>query len=89
MKDFGSALLAIFGGVISLAIVSVLVSQKAQTGSVIGAGGNALANVITAAVAPVTGASASVQTGSSSSTSINGILDQAGGLLGNLGSFGL
>jgi hypothetical protein len=41
--------------VIGLAIVAVLVSQKAQTPTVIGAAGSALGYVIQSAVSPVTG----------------------------------
>lgn len=40
--------------VIGLAMVAVLVSRRANTASVIGAAGGSLANVIGAAVAPVT-----------------------------------
>jgi len=55
MNDLGGAALAIVGGVITLAIVSVLVSRNAQTGSVISSAGGALSSVIGAAVAPVSG----------------------------------
>ena len=41
--------------VIGLAIVAVLVSRNANTANVIGASGSGLANVIKAAVSPVTG----------------------------------
>lgn len=44
-------------GVIGLAIVAVLVSQRANTANVIGASSSGLAGVISAAVAPVSGAS--------------------------------
>lgn len=50
-----NALLAIVSGVIGLAIVSVVFSQRAQTGQVISSTGNALANVIQAATNPYTG----------------------------------
>ncbi len=49
--------------VIGLAIVAVLVSPKAGTAKVIGASGNSLANVIAAAVSPVTGNSSRANTG--------------------------
>lgn len=49
------AITAIVAAIIGLAIVAVLVSQKAQTGSVIQAGGSALSSIISAAVSPVTG----------------------------------
>lgn len=77
MSDFVNAMLAIVAGVLGLAIVSVLVSQKAQTSSVIQASGSALSNVIAAAVNPVTGTGASGSSGVSSvfspSTFSNGL----------------
>lgn len=57
MNSATSALLAMVSGIITLAIVSVLVSKRAQTPSVIGAAGSALGLVIGQAVSPVTGAS--------------------------------
>lgn len=55
MNSATSAILAIVGGIISLAIISVLVSRQAQTPAVLGAAGGALSTVIGAAVSPVTG----------------------------------
>lgn len=55
MGNIGTALIAIIGSVISLAIVSVLVGSNSQTVQVLGASGNALSNVIRAAVSPVQG----------------------------------
>lgn len=49
------AVIAIISGILSLALVAVLVSQKAQTGSVLQAAGTALSGIIAAAVSPVTG----------------------------------
>ncbi len=49
--------------IVGVAIIAVLVSKNAQTGSVITSAGTAFANDLTAAVAPVSGASASVNTG--------------------------
>lgn len=57
MNNAVSAILAIVSGVITLAIISVLVSRNAKTGDVIGSAGTALSNVINAAVKPVTGGS--------------------------------
>lgn len=84
MNDAISAMLAIVGGVIGLAIVSVLVSKNAQTPQVLGAGGSALANVITAAVSPVTG------TGAATGGSPTGGGGLFGGsfLTGGIGSLG-
>lgn len=53
MKD---AIVAVITGFIGLAIVAVIVSRNAQTPNVLGAFGTALARIIGAAVAPVTGA---------------------------------
>jgi hypothetical protein len=53
MSDVGPAFIAVIGGIIGLAIVAVIVAQKAQTSQVIQAGGSALASVIGAAVKPV------------------------------------
>ena len=43
--------------IIGVAIIAVLVSQNAQTSSVIQAGGNAFSSALSAAEAPVTGSS--------------------------------
>src|SRR5215472_6595119 len=45
----------IAAGVIGVAILAVLVSQKAQTPAVIGAAGSAFSNILSAATGPVTG----------------------------------
>jgi PRD1 phage membrane DNA delivery len=50
-----TAIVSIITAVIGVAIVAVLVSNQAQTGSVITAGGTALGNVLKAATAPVSG----------------------------------
>jgi hypothetical protein len=57
MGNVPGAVLAGLGALIGLAIVAVIVSQKAQTSSVIQSAGSALASVIGAAVSPVSGAS--------------------------------
>lgn len=43
------------GAIIGLAVISVIFSKNAATGPVITSAGNALANVIRAAVSPVSG----------------------------------
>lgn len=58
MQNIGDIILSIVTGIIGLAIVAVIVSNNAQTGSVISSSGSALATVIGAAVAPVTGSGA-------------------------------
>jgi preprotein translocase subunit SecD len=53
MGNIGPAVVSVIAGIIGLAIVAVIMSQRAQTPAVISAGGNALASVIGAAVKPV------------------------------------
>lgn len=53
MDKFGQLIMAVFGGIITLAIVAVVVSRKAQTPAVIQAASSALANVVGAAVNPI------------------------------------
>jgi hypothetical protein len=64
--NFESLISTILVSVIGLAIVAVVVSNRANTASVIGASGTGLANVIAAAVSPVTGATSAASTGASS-----------------------
>jgi hypothetical protein len=64
MNNGGGLLLAGLTGLITIATWAIIVSQKAQTSSVISALGTGIATDIGAATAPVTGA-----TSSSSSTS--------------------
>jgi hypothetical protein len=67
MNNIGPTFIAVVGGIIGLAIVAVLVSQKAQTSTVLQGAGTALASVIGAAVQPVT--SGGNQFGGNGSTS--------------------
>lgn len=60
-----TSIVTVLTAIVGVAIIAVLVSQKANTSAVISSAGNAFANDLTAAVAPVSGASASVNTGSS------------------------
>lgn len=53
MNEAGHAVVAIVSGILAVAIVAVLVSQQAQTGSILTSAGTALSGAITAAVAPV------------------------------------
>lgn len=52
--------------IIGVAIIAVLVSQRANTSGVITSAGQAFANDLSAAVAPVTGSTAQINTGSNS-----------------------
>lgn len=58
-----SGVITVLSAIVGIAIIAVLVSQKAQTGNVITSAGQAFANDISAAVAPVTGAQATINTG--------------------------
>lgn len=51
----GGLALGVVGGLIGLAVVSVIVSRNAQAPTVISSAGSALAQVIGAAVSPVAG----------------------------------
>lgn len=65
MNEFWTSVTTIALAIVGIAIVAVIVSQRAQTASVITSATSGFANDITAAVAPVSGASASVNTGGS------------------------
>lgn len=67
MGNVGPLAVSVIFGIIGLALAAVLVSQKANTSSVISGAGSALSSVISAAVSPVTGSSTN-QFGSSGST---------------------
>ena len=58
-----SSIVTVMTAIIGVAIIAVLVSRNAQTGSVITSAGAAFANDLSAAVAPVTGAQAQINTG--------------------------
>lgn len=62
MDDAGRAITVVIGSVITLATVATILSLRANTANVIGAGGNALSSVISAAVAPVSGGGSSLGT---------------------------
>lgn len=66
MNQTVQSLVAVLSAIIGLAIIAVLVSRNAQTSSVISSAGAAFANDLSAAVAPVTGASAQINTGGGS-----------------------
>jgi hypothetical protein len=63
MNDALGTIAAVVSAIIGLAIVAVLVSNQAQTGTVLTSAGSALGTVIGAAVAPVTGANGSSMSG--------------------------
>lgn len=54
-----TGIVSIITAIIGVAIIAVLVSNKANTSGVLTAGGNAFANILKTAVSPVTGGSLS------------------------------
>jgi len=81
MNNILEPLVTIAAGVIGVAIVAVLVSQKANTSQVIGATGSAFSNVLSAATGPITGNAATPNVNGPSGN----ILGSLGGLNMNLG----
>lgn len=57
MNEIGPTAISIVTAIAGLAMIAVVVSQRAQTGAVIQASGTALSNVIAAAVSPLGGSS--------------------------------
>ena len=53
MSNIGPGLIAVVAGILTLAMIAVVVSKNAQTSTVISGAGSALSSVIGAAVAPV------------------------------------
>ena len=86
LTDIEKVMLAVFGGAITLAIVSVLVSPSAQTGNILTAFGNVVSKIIGAATSPVTGSGSSSGGPSFGSSLSNGAstLNQIDSALSNL-----
>lgn len=63
MDDVFKYIVAVFTGVVTLAIISVIISRKSQTPQVIQAAASALSNVVAAAVNPVNTASTNANLG--------------------------
>ena len=56
MSDsFWTSIVTVLMAIIGVAIIAVLVSPRAQTGSVITAGAGAFSNILAGALSPVTG----------------------------------
>lgn len=55
MERIGTTLVTILVGIITVAIIAVLVSSQSQTANVLKAGGSAFSSILQAAVAPVSG----------------------------------
>ena len=77
----GGIVSGIVVGMITLAIVAVVLSQRANTSSVIGAFGTALGGTIAAAVSPITGSNAGA-----SALGSSGSFGGSSGGLGGLGN---
>lgn len=80
---FTAALVTIITAVIGVSVLSVILSPKAQTAKVFGAFSQGFSQILSAATAPVTGASTL-----SSSISGLGSLTDFGSSLGGLGGLG-
>jgi len=76
MDNAGRVLLAVVGSILSLAFVSAVLSQKANTVNVLNAGSTGLANLITAATSPITGNQATTSYASASTGTFNSFLSQ-------------
>lgn len=87
-KEMFEPIVTIAAGIIGIALVAVLVSQKSNTSGVFAAAGGAFSNAISAAVSPVTGNSAApnVNAGGSQNglTSFGSSLGQGFNLSGSL-----
>jgi hypothetical protein len=64
-NGIGGGIIAVFAALVGLAMVAVLVSQKAQTGSILTALGTSGSSLLNAATAPVS-ASGNTVTGTTS-----------------------
>lgn len=73
MNDVAQPIVTIAMGIIGVAFLSVLLSNKAQTSSVLGAFGNMFSNMLSAASGPVTGNTATPQVGSVGSSTLGGL----------------
>lgn len=63
MSQAWASIVSVLTAIIGVAIIAVLVSQRAQTGTVISAAGKAFSGALAAAEAPVTGGSVTGFTG--------------------------
>lgn len=78
MNQIGPGIITVITGIIGLAMVAVVVSRNAQTGQVLSQGGSALANVIKAAVTPVSGNGFGSSFGGTSSGNLPTVLGGTG-----------
>lgn len=88
MHNISEPIVTVLVGLVGLAMVAVLVSNKANTSNVIGSIGGAFSNAVSAAVSPVTGNSAAPNVNAGMSN--NGFFVGAGGnMFGGMPSIGL
>lgn len=85
MDKVGNVIMGIFGGVLTLAIIAVIISKKSQTPEVIQASASALANVIGAAVNPIVQNNGSGHNGTNTFSLPNFGVDPSQFLRGSIG----
>lgn len=73
MNEVGPTVITIITSIVGLAMLAVVLSQRAATSQVINSSGSALASVIGAAVAPLGGGNAGATNFGSTSNSIGGL----------------
>jgi PRD1 phage membrane DNA delivery len=73
MDQIGPTAITIITSIVGLAMLAVILSQRANTSTVISSSGSALASVIGAAVAPLGTGNAGATSFSSNSNNIGGI----------------
>jgi hypothetical protein len=73
MGQIAPTLITVLGSIIGLAMLAVVVSQKAATSTVIQSGGTALSSVISAAVSPLGTGNANATSFASPANNIGGI----------------
>jgi hypothetical protein len=87
-REMFEPIVTIAAGIIGIALVAVLVSQRANTAGVFASLGGAFSNAVSAAVSPVTGNSAAPNVNAGASnfglTSFGGGLGQGFSLSGNI-----
>lgn len=79
-REIFEPVVTILSGIIAIAIIAVLVSQKSNTSGVFAAAGGAFSNAVSAAVSPITGNSAAPNVNAGSSGGFN--VGAGGNLLG-------
>lgn len=86
-REIFEPIVTIIAGVIGVAIIAVLVSQRAQTANVFAAAGGAFSNILSTAVSPVTGNAATPNVNAGGNN--NGLGGLSGGNLLSGVNFGL